>query len=130
MSRPTRRGTPKPTHRASRPRSLFMTDSNLKRRAAPARLGVPTALLALAAWLAGCAVGPNYQKPATPAAPRFAGAQSGPYSGAAAQAKFWTEFGDATLNPLIAQALEATHRVRPALGRPRPARPPPRATRP
>src|SRR2546423_14003745 len=105
MSRPTRRGTPKPTHRASRPRSLFMTDSNLKRRAAPARLGVPIALLVLAAGLAGCAVGPNYEKPAPPAAPRFARAQRGPYSGAAAPAEFRTGLGDATLNRPPDQAL-------------------------
>src|SRR5205807_460465 len=118
MSRPTRRGTPKPTHRAtSRPRSFFMTDSKLKRRAAPARLGVPTALLAIAAGLAGCAVGPNYQKPATSVAPQFAGAQGGPYSGADAQAKFWTEFGDDTLNRLVDQALGANHDLRIALGR-------------
>ena len=94
-----------------------MTDSNLKRRAARARLGVPIALLALAAGLAGCAVGPNYQKPATPAAPQFAGAQGGPYSGADAQAKFWTEFGDDTLNRLVDQALGANHDLRIALGR-------------
>jgi len=37
-----------------------MTDSKLKRRAAPAGLGVPIALLAIAAGLAGCAVGPTY----------------------------------------------------------------------
>ena len=94
-----------------------MTDSKLKRRAAPARLGVPTALLAIAAGLAGCAVGPNYQEPATSVAPQFAGAQGGPYSGADAQAKFWTEFGDDTLNRLVDQALGANHDLRIALGR-------------
>src|SRR5437879_13828141 len=95
MSRPTRRGTPKPTHRAtSRPRSFFMTDSKLKRRAAPARLGVPIALLALAAGLAGCAVGPNYQKPATPAAPEVAGAQGRPDPGADGPATCWPRLGD------------------------------------
>src|SRR2546429_7241588 len=71
MPRPTRRGTPAPTHPAtSRPRSLFMTDGNPKRRAAPARLGAPIALLALAAGLAGCAVGPNYVKPDSQVAPQ------------------------------------------------------------
>jgi multidrug efflux system outer membrane protein len=77
----------------------------------------PIGLIGLTALLAGCAVGPNYKKPATPVAPQFAGAQGGPYSGADAQAKFWTEFGDETLNHLVDQALEANHDLRIALGR-------------
>jgi multidrug efflux system outer membrane protein len=82
-----------------------------------ARSAAPIALLVLAAGLGGCAVGPNYKQPATPIAPQFAGAQGGPYSGADAQAKFWTEFGDDTLNRLVDQALEANHDLRIALGR-------------
>src|SRR5256885_14645808 len=92
MSRPTRRGTPMPSHPAtSRPRSLFMTDSKLKRRAAPARLGAPIALLALAAGLAGCAVGPNYVKPDSQVAPQFEGARDSAFSRADAQGKFRSE---------------------------------------
>ena len=94
-----------------------MTDSNVRRMATLARSAAPIALLVLAAGLAGCAVGPNYKQPATPAASQFAGAQGGPYSGADAQGKFWTEFGDDTLNRLVDQALEANHDLRIALGR-------------
>jgi len=94
-----------------------MTDSNVRRMATLARSAALIALLVLAAGLAGCAVGPNYKQPATPAAPQFAGAQGGPYSAADAQGKFWTEFGDDTLNRLVDQALEANHDLRIALGR-------------
>ncbi len=93
-----------------------MTDSKLKRRAAPARLGVPIALLALTA-LAGCAVGPNYVKPDSKVAPQFEGARDGAFSSADAQAKFWTQFGDDTLNRLVDEALQANHDLRMALGR-------------
>ncbi len=84
-----------------------MTDSNLKRRAAPARLGAPIALLALAAGLAGCAVGPNYVKPDSQVAPQFEGARDGAFSTADAQGKFWTQLGDDTLNQLVDEALQA-----------------------
>ena len=94
-----------------------MTDRNVRRVATLARSAAPIALLVLAAGLAGCAVGPNYKQPATPAVPQFAGAQGGPYSSAEAQGKFWTEFGDDTLNRLVDQALEANHDLRIALGR-------------
>src|SRR5256714_9993311 len=118
MARPTRRGTPAPTHPAtSRPRSLFMTDGNPKRRAAPARLGARIALLALAAGLAGCAVGPNYVKPDSQVAPQFEGAGDGAFSTADAQGKFWTQFGDDTLSQLVDEALDANHDLRMALGR-------------
>src|SRR5947207_14648171 len=118
MARPIRRGTPQPTQPAtSRPRSLFMTDSNPKRRAAPARLGAPIALLALAAGLAGCAVGPNYLKPDSQVAPQFEGARDGAFSTADAQGKFWTQLGDDTLNQLVDEALQANHDLRMALGR-------------
>src|SRR2546423_1702339 len=118
MARPTRRGTPAPTHPAtSRPRSLFMTDGNPKRRAAPARLGARIALLALAAGLAGCAVGPNYVKPDSQVAPQFEGARDGAFSTADAQGKFWTQLGDDTLNQLVDEALQANHDLRMAVGR-------------
>src|ERR1700752_413346 len=94
-----------------------MTETRVKRIAALGGSVVAIVLLSLAAGLAGCAVGPNYKQPATPVAPQFAGAQGGPYSGADAQAKFWTEFGDETLNRLVDQALEANNDLRIALGR-------------
>src|SRR5947207_14026307 len=110
MARPIRRGTPQPTQPAtSRPRSLFMTDSNLKRRAAPARLGAPIALLALAAGLAGCAVGPNYVKPDSQVAPQFEGARDGAFSTPDCHGRFCTPLGEDSLHPPVDYELQATH---------------------
>jgi outer membrane protein, multidrug efflux system len=81
-----------------------------------AGLAAPIALMSLGAVLAGCAVGPNYVKPEMPVPQKFAGAQPGPYSGDEAQAKFWTQFGDPTLDRLVDDALEANHDLRIALG--------------
>src|SRR5689334_24506786 len=83
------------------PRRLPMSDSDVKRGAALAGLCAVIVLLAVAAALAGCAVGPNYVKPATPVAAAFAGASDAPYGTDEAQAKFWTQFGDPTLNQLV-----------------------------
>jgi multidrug efflux system outer membrane protein len=65
--------------------------------------------------LTGCAVGPNYVKPATPVAPQFAGTTEGAYSGEDAQARFWTQFRDPTLDRLVDDALAANHDLRIAL---------------
>jgi outer membrane protein, multidrug efflux system len=90
-----------------------------RRNSAPthAALAAAVALASLAAGLGGCAVGPNYVKPAMPVAQQFSGAQPGPYSGDEAQAKFWTQFGDPTLDRLVDDALAANHDLRIALGR-------------
>src|ERR1700757_2058117 len=72
---------------------------------------------AVAAILAGCAVGPNYKRPNTPVAPQYSGAEATAYStDGHIQAKFWTEFDDETLNQLIDDALLANHDLRIALG--------------
>jgi outer membrane protein, multidrug efflux system len=72
---------------------------------------------AVAAILAGCAVGPNYKRPDTPVAPNYAGAEASTYStDGHIQAKFWTEFDDETLNQLVDEALLANHDLRIALG--------------
>ena len=75
-----------------------------------------TLALAVAALLAACAVGPDYHRPATPVAQKFAAAQEGTYSGDDAQTQFWTQFGDDTLNQLVSDALQANHDLRIALG--------------
>jgi outer membrane protein, multidrug efflux system len=93
-----------------------MTDRNRSFSAAFATMIVLIVLTALAAVLAGCAVGPNYRKPETPTAAQFAGAAQGPYSGTDAQAQFWTQFNDTTLNELVDQSLAANHDLRIALG--------------
>ena len=74
--------------------------------------------LTIAAVLAGCAVGPNYKRPETPVAPKFAGAEASTYSTdqEAALAQFWTQFNDATLNQLVSDSLLANHDLRIALG--------------
>src|SRR5215467_14272054 len=94
-----------------------MTDYSRRTRATLAALVVMIALIALAGALTGCAVGPNYVKPATPLGAEFAGASEGAYSHDDAQAKFWTQFDDPTLNRLVEEALEANHDLRIALGR-------------
>ena len=66
--------------------------------------------MALAASLAGCAVGPDYQRPSLPdgvSAPAFkeAGAWKTAHPGTVdAALPWWTGFGDARLDALIAQA--------------------------
>jgi multidrug efflux system outer membrane protein len=92
-----------------------MTDINKRRGATFATLIALIALATLAAALAGCAVGPNYVKPATPVAPQFAGARTGAYTPQDAQAQFWTQFGDPTLDRLVDEALVANHDLRIAL---------------
>ncbi len=84
-----------------------MTDLNILRGSA----------LLLSAALASCAVGPNYVQPDSKVAPQFEGARDGAFSTADAQAKFWTQFGDDTLNQLVDEALDANHDLRIALGR-------------
>lgn len=77
---------------------------------------VALALLA-GGTVAGCAVGPDYQRPQSPVTDGFAGATAGPYSAAQPEAAFWTTFGDETLAQLEQDALVANHDLRLALGR-------------
>ncbi|HWW79995.1 MAG TPA: efflux transporter outer membrane subunit [Steroidobacteraceae bacterium] len=73
--------------------------------------------LAIAAVLAGCAVGPNYKRPDTPVAQQFAGAETSTYStGQDPQVEFWKQFEDETLNQLVSDSLIANHDLRIALG--------------
>ena len=94
-----------------------MTDRNRSFGVALATTVVLIVVAALAAALVGCSVGPNYVRPVTPVAPQFAGTTQGPYSGGDTQARFWTQFGDATLEQLVDEALVANHDLRIALGR-------------
>src|SRR6185312_8637681 len=75
-----------------------------------------TVALLLSASLAACAVGPNYKKPQTPVASSFAEADAGIYSGNEAQAQFWKQFNDPTLDKLVDDSLVANHDLRIALG--------------
>jgi len=79
----------------------------------------PTSLLvavAVAVSLAACAVGPNYKQPRTDTATTFASAEQGIYSANDAQAQFWKQFNDPTLDQLVGDALTANHDLRIALG--------------
>jgi len=73
--------------------------------------------LFVAATLAACAVGPNYKKPETTTAPAFASAEPAVYTAEQAQAQFWKQFNDETLDKLVDDALNANHDLRIAVGR-------------
>ncbi|HET8710679.1 MAG TPA: efflux transporter outer membrane subunit [Spongiibacteraceae bacterium] len=70
--------------------------------------------LTLAAIIAGCAVGPDYKKPATETPNAFS-AKDTDYAAQAPLAQFWTVFNDDTLNALVGYALQRNHDVRIAL---------------
>ena len=93
-----------------------MTDISRRRGATFVALIALIALATVLAALTGCAVGPNYVKPATPVTTQFAGTAEGTYSGSEAQGDFWTQFRDPTLDRLVDQALIANHDLRIALG--------------
>ncbi len=77
---------------------------------------VPAA--ALAVLLAGCAVGPDYQRPEAALPGEFAVATSQADQPAAAVKKdWWTLFQDATLNELVTQALAYNHDLLSAVAR-------------
>lgn len=72
-------------------------------------------ILVLAA-LAGCApVGPDYQRPSYDLPQTFPGATSAP--GGEVRADWWTLYGDAKLNELVALALERNSDIRLAVAR-------------
>jgi len=60
----------------------------------------------VAAGLAGCTSGPNYQRPVLDLPLEYADAPSQNPSGNAVAANWWTLYGDATLNELVATALK------------------------
>lgn len=70
--------------------------------------------LAAAFLLSACAVGPDYQRPAVPAAAAFPEGKGGK---AAISADWWAGLGDARLTRLVEQALKNNTDVRIAAGR-------------
>jgi NodT family efflux transporter outer membrane factor (OMF) lipoprotein len=80
---------------------------------------------AAALVLAGCAVGPDYQRPASELPERFSGVEAEGYAGAPAaaessnneEARFWRSFGDPLLATLVEAALLGNQDVRTALAR-------------
>lgn len=76
--------------------------------------------VAVLGLLGGCAVGPDYEKPVTAAPEAFA--ESGPWKVAAPadhlpKGEWWTLYGDATLNRLQQQAIEASPTLQGAVAR-------------
>ena len=61
--------------------------------------------IAVALALAGCAIGPDYVRPATPLPASYA--ETAGSEQATVNARWWTLFGDATLDQLVDKALEA-----------------------
>jgi multidrug efflux system outer membrane protein len=59
----------------------------------------------------GCAVGPDYEEPRTATAPAYDGAGQDGFSQDPAAAAWWREFGDPTLNDLIARAVAGNRSV-------------------
>ncbi|MBM3868651.1 MAG: efflux transporter outer membrane subunit [Verrucomicrobia bacterium] len=74
----------------------------------------PAPLFLLAGLLAGCALGPEYRRPATPTAEAYPEAGKG---GAAIRAEWWRSFGDPELDALVARALAANTDLRAAVAR-------------
>ena len=69
------------------------------------------ALLTFCVMLTGCAVGPNYKRPAAVTPPQFRGA-SGPETANVADVKWANLFADDTLNQLIGTALKQNFDIR------------------
>jgi multidrug efflux system outer membrane protein len=67
---------------------------------------------ALAALLAGCAVGPNYQPPKMAVPSEFANATATNYTTNHTVALWWREFHDDELNQLIERAIASNHDLR------------------
>jgi multidrug efflux system outer membrane protein len=64
-----------------------------------------TATLTLATLLAGCAVGPDYSRPAIELPARYAAPDVAPGSTVPLNEQWWTLYGDATLDGLVTEAL-------------------------
>src|SRR5437762_8867489 len=72
--------------------------------------------------LAGCTVGPNYQRPSTPVPPVFAEPAPAATLGDANLASWWHSFGDPELDKLVNRALAQNLDVETAAARIREAR--------
>jgi multidrug efflux system outer membrane protein len=76
---------------------------------------VTRALAAGAAWLVGCAVGPNYQRPEVEVPASYRGPNAA--SGAAVDTEWWKLFGDPTLTALEEEARDANQALQLAVAR-------------
>ena len=69
-------------------------------------------VIALAASLTGCMVGPNYKRPQVAAPPQFRAGEPQPSQTSLGDVKWFNLFEDATLHDLIAEALKANYDIR------------------
>lgn len=69
-------------------------------------------LATASAFLAGCAVGPNYEAPRQTSSMTFSQADAAGYSAASPEANWWANFHDPVLNQLVADALTRNHDLR------------------
>ena len=72
-------------------------------------------MIAATLALAGCAIGPDYVRPATPLPASYAEATAS--EPASVNARWWTLFGDATLDQLVDKALQNNADLRLAIAR-------------
>jgi multidrug efflux system outer membrane protein len=82
-------------------------------RIAPSRRGA----LALSALLGGCAIGPDYQRPAVPTLEGYRGDTEEPSAASLADLPWWEVFQDEQLRRLVSEALASNYDVRIALPR-------------
>lgn len=75
------------------------------------------AVVAAAALLAGCAVGPDYQRPALPLPAQYPDAADAGSAPAEVPAQWWTLYGQPELDRLVAQALERNRDIEQAVAR-------------
>src|SRR3954471_1046048 len=68
-------------------------------------------VIALAASLTGCMVGPNYKRPQVAAPPQFRAGEPQPSQTSLGDVKWFNLFEDATLHDLIAEALKANYDI-------------------
>src|SRR5439155_27069203 len=73
--------------------------------------------LALGLVLAGCTLGPNYQRPTVPAPEGWRGGQAAPDPGSLADLAWWKLFQDDELRRLVPTATEANKDLRIAVTR-------------
>ena len=81
------------------------------------RRGIAAIVLALAGALAGCAVGPDYKRPALPAPENFYGSPGPALEASLADTKWWDVFSDPVLRALVEEALQNGYDVRLAAAR-------------
>lgn len=81
-----------------------------------ARTGSPAALLT-ALLLAGCAVGPNYERPALASPETFRSEAAPPSASSLADLPWWEVFNDPTLVALIQESLQNNYDLRVAVAR-------------